>query len=66
VTPQSIDGTFTNATTSLVVNDTSMAFTLAAGDSALCPPARTLATQTGTYTLRPTTVRDDLAITAAS
>ena len=66
VGPQSIDDSFTNANTSLVVNDTSMAFTLAAGDSFLCPIPGTPATQTGTYTLRPATARDDLRVTATS
>jgi hypothetical protein len=39
---------------------------VAAGDSALCPPARTPMTWSATYTLRPATARDNLAVTAAS
>ena len=66
ITPQSIENSFTNANTSMFTADGGVAFTLAAGDSALCPSARTPATLSGTYTLRPATARDDIRITAAS
>jgi hypothetical protein len=64
--PQSIFGTFTHNSRSLVINDPTMAFTLTAGSGASCPSPATPPSQFGSYTLRPSTARDDIGVTPAS
>jgi hypothetical protein len=65
VTPQSLDATLTNASTSITINDTSVAYTVR-GIGISCPVSGGAMTFTGTFTLRSATARDNLAVTAAS
>jgi hypothetical protein len=64
VGPQSVDVTFTNTDTSLTVNDASVANTLDAGSSGLCPTGA--ADQRGVITARTDTRTDDLRVTPTS
>jgi hypothetical protein len=65
VTPQSIDVTFTDAATSLVVSDNSIVYTVR-GIGPGCPVSRSLLRFTGVFTFRLSTANDQLAVTSAS